>query len=387
MKALSINNYHADHFIDHQAFRQDMLAWYDRHQRVLPWRSIAARSDIDPHIKAYCVWLSEIMLQQTVVKAVMPYFEKFLALWPSVHDLAQADENAVMEAWAGLGYYSRAKNLHKCAKEISTHHGGRFPDAEDQLIKLPGIGPYTAAAITSIAFNKPAVVIDGNVDRILVRLYALEKPIREVKKDIRYLASDFFFKRTKSEGITESYSDQRHRDFAQSLMDLGASICIPKTPRCMLCPVRSHCLAMRLSKADQLPVPPATKQKPQREGVVYIVRDAQGRILIEKRSDKGILASTYGFPTSDWTDVTAQKTPLQNDAIILKELFGSEYEIVETGHHVKHVFTHFSLSLAIKEVRLSHVPSLEDRYYLMNYEDLTGLGMPSLFDKVRKLVV
>jgi len=373
-----------NHHIDYSGFRQDLLAWYDRHKRELPWREVAADPLIDAQDKAYSTWLSEIMLQQTVVKAVMSYYQHFIERWPSVHDLANADEDDVMAAWAGLGYYSRARNLHKCAKYISKEKGGVFPDNETALIELSGIGPYTAAAITSIAFNKPAVVIDGNVDRIMVRLYALNQPIRDIKKKIRALSSDFFI----SDAVC---NDQRCSDFAQSLMDLGATICIPKAPRCMLCPVRSYCKAQSMGIAPSLPQPAPKKKKPHRQGVVYVIRDKAGHILVEKRPDKGLLASTYGMPTSEWgvveDDTLAIDSRHDDDALAWLEGHCIAYDKTENAHIITHVFTHFSLSLRIKEIRVPDFPSVKGTYKIMSPSQFEELGLPSLFDKVRKFIL
>jgi A/G-specific adenine glycosylase len=361
------------HHINHKAFRQEILEWYGRQKRVLPWRSIAEDNAIDVQQKAYAVWLSEIMLQQTVVKAVKPYFEKFLMTWPTVQDLAGADDDDLMQAWAGLGYYSRARNLLKCARVVVSDYKGFFPDNEAGLIKLPGIGPYTAAAITAIAFNNPATVIDGNVDRIIVRTHGLQLPIRDIKKDIRRLSDPFFL----SDGIVD---DDQHSHFAQSLMDLGATICIPKSPRCMLCPVNGHCLAFSLGNAADLPVKPVKKDKPHKFGDVYIFRNDRNHILIEKREDKGVLASTFGFPTNDWTEQERE----QELPVYVK--IGQGEELNYLGQ-VRHVFTHFSLSLAIKEVKISSDIQLPSNMQWVTLEELQNIGMPSLFAKVRKFVI
>jgi A/G-specific adenine glycosylase len=362
-----------EHHINHQAFRQDILEWYGKQKRILPWRSIAESQDMDIQQKAYAVWLSEIMLQQTVVKAVKPYFEKFLSLWPDVKALAAADDDELMQAWAGLGYYSRARNLLKCARVVAYELDGNFPDTEDALIKLPGIGPYTAAAIAAIAFNKPATVIDGNVDRIIVRLFALDKPIRDIKPEIRALSIPFFM----SDAVT---NDKQHSHFAQSLMDLGAGICIPKAPRCMLCPVRAHCLSFDMAIAPDLPVKPQKKVKPHKYGDVYIIKDKAGRVLIEKRADKGLLASTFGFPTSEWTteDVVKPMPSILSDKKV--------YELHSFNAEITHVFTHFSLSLRIKEIRLFKELVVNDNMIWIEPSDLKEWGMPSLFTKVSKFV-
>lgn len=368
-------NYTKKHHIQHDEFRQDLLQWYDRHKRDLPWRRINDNKDLPLQYRAYCTWLSEIMLQQTVVKAVTPYFENFTTLWPTIDDLAQANEDDIMQRWAGLGYYSRARNLHKCAKYVSEQLNGCFPDAEAELINLPGIGPYTAAAITSIAFNKPAVVIDGNIDRIIIRLHAITTPIRDTKPLIRELANDFFFKKS-------VIKDERHSDFAQSLMDLGASICTPKSPKCMICPVSQHCKARDLNIQQDIPTPAQKKKKPQKTGIVYLIKDQKNRILIEKRPDKGLLASTIGLPSSDWVETKAPS----HDYIMPFDLknIGTIENIVKTNKEIRHVFTHFSLNLCITEISVTTKITKFDRYKFVPYEEFLDLGLPSLFDKIRK---
>lgn len=359
------------HHINHTAFRQGLLEWYQKQKRILPWRSVAEDAHLKAQDKAYAVWLSEIMLQQTVVKAVRPYFEKFMTLWPDIHSLAAADEDILMQEWAGLGYYSRARNLLKCAKYVVQELGGELPDNEAALIKLPGIGPYTAAAITAIAFNKPATVIDGNVDRIIVRLYALDNPIRNIKPEIRALAFPFFM----SDAVAH---DGQHSHFAQSLMDLGAGICIAGTPRCMLCPVKMHCLAYETSCAEALPVKPIKKRKPHKYGDVFVVCDKAGRVVVEKRADKGLLASTFGFPTSEWSEEVKEfSLPrfLQSYAV-------RHENVLKEG--VRHVFTHFSLSLRIKKIEVSDNISLPYNMMWVEKDVLFDVGMPTLFSKVMK---
>lgn len=306
---------------------QALLDWYDRHRRVLPWRALPGQTP-DP----YHVWLSEVMLQQTVVKAAIPYFLYFVENWPTVHDLARAPQEDVMTAWAGLGYYARARNLHKCAKIVSADYGGIFPDTQAMLKQLPGIGDYTAAAITAIAFNKPATVVDGNVERVMARIYAVTEPLPDSKKALHAHASEFA-------------GAFRHRpgDLAQAMMDLGAGICIPKAPRCVLCPVKTFCRACEKGGAENLPVKKARKVKPEKHGYIYCVKDKEGNILIHKRPESGLLGGMTGFPTSAWVEKTQ---PCEHPAFIkdVSRHYATTVKIME-NMVLYHSFTHFNLKL------------------------------------------
>ncbi|MEM7523016.1 MAG: A/G-specific adenine glycosylase, partial [Pseudomonadota bacterium] len=261
-----------------------LLDWYDAEARVLPWRAPPGAGPADP----YRVWLSEIMLQQTVVATVKPYFETFTTRWPTVEALAAAPREDVLAAWAGLGYYARARNLHKCAEVVAADHGGRFPDTEEGLRTLPGVGPYTAGAIAAIAFNRPVAAVDGNVERVMTRLHAIETPLPDAKPEIR--------------AETEALIPQdRPGDFAQALMDLGATICIPKAPRCMLCPWRDPCRGRAAGVAADLPRKAPKKPKPERESVVYAHFRDDGAILMETRPETGLLGGMIGLPGPEWT--------------------------------------------------------------------------------------
>ncbi len=257
-----------------------LLAWYDRHRRTLPWRA-------EPGMRAdpYAVWLSEVMLQQTTVAAVKSYFATFLALWPRVQDLAAAPVEDVMRRWAGLGYYSRARNLHACARLVAERGG--FPDTEDGLRALPGIGAYTAAAVAAIAFERPAVVVDGNVERVIVRLHAIAAPIKDCRPEIRVHAAA----RT---------PQARPGDYAQAMMDLGATICTPRRPACALCPLSAGCLARASGRQDELPVKAIKVERPERLGSVFYVRRG-AEVLVRTRPDKGLLGGMTEFPGSAWT--------------------------------------------------------------------------------------
>lgn len=297
-----------------------LLAWYDRHRRALPWRSLPGERP-DP----YRVWLSEIMLQQTRVEAVKPYFEKFLLLFPSVDALARAPSEAVMTAWAGLGYYSRARNLHACAKAVVAAHGGRFPDSEEQLRTLPGIGAYTAGAIAAIAFDRPSVAVDGNVERVLTRFHAIEAMMPAAKPLVR-------------EAALALVPQERPGDFAQALMDLGATICMPKRPACALCPWREPCDARAAGTQETYPRKGAKAATPTRHGHAHVAIRADGSVLLRTRPDKGLLGGMAEVPTDIWTDMpgAGPAPPLPG-----------EWRELRAG--VRHVFTHFTLELTLHE--------------------------------------
>ncbi|MEX3017104.1 A/G-specific adenine glycosylase [Gymnodinialimonas hymeniacidonis] len=302
-----------------EAIGNELLAWYDANARILPWRVAPGSSErADP----YRVWMSEIMLQQTTVAAVKAYFERFTALWPTVGDLAAAEDSAVMGEWAGLGYYARARNLLKCARAVVADHGGAFPDTEEGLLTLPGIGPYTAAAIASIAFNRPAPVMDGNIERVMSRLFRVEEPLPTSKPVLK-------------DHATRLTPTHRPGDHAQALMDLGATICTPKSPACGICPLMSACAARKAGIAAELPRKLPKKAKPTRLGYVYVARRADGALLLETRPDKGLLGGMLAFPTSEWSDAPTDTPPLDT-------------QWHDPSLEVRHTFTHFHLRLALR---------------------------------------
>jgi A/G-specific adenine glycosylase len=305
-------------------FAADLLTWYDTHARTLPWRVPPKdiRRGITPN--PYRVWLSEIMLQQTTVKAVAPFYAKFLGLWPDVSALAMADENAVLAAWAGLGYYSRARNMKRCAETIHRDHGGRFPKTKTELLALPGIGDYTASAIAAIAFKAPEAVIDGNVERVSSRVVALEQPMPLGKPAIRAF-------------VETHVPTARPGDFAQAMMDLGATICTPKSPACTICPVAAHCAARGRDPA-RFPLKAAKAGKPLRRGAAFIAVRADGAIWLERRPAKGLLAGMSQPPTSGWT--SRQDGATGSDAAP----FPGRWRF---SGGITHVFTHFTLELAV----------------------------------------
>jgi A/G-specific adenine glycosylase len=336
-------------------FRASLLDWYDDNRRTLPWRAAQENTPVPYH-----VWLSEIMLQQTVVAAVIPYFLKFVEKWPTVHDLANAPYEDVMAAWAGLGYYARARNLHKCAQFVSSELHGKFPDTIEGLKALPGIGDYTSAAIMAIAFDKPATVVDGNVDRVMARYAQIEIPFPEGKKRVK-LAAQYM-----AEGQAV-----RPGDFAQAMMDLGATICVPQKARCGLCPVHKYCRAKKSGIQDSLPLKSPKKAKPHKFGYVYWIENGKGDILIERRNEKEMLGGMLALPTSDW---------ITNDKKLAHDSRFSELDslTVHKKKTVHHSFTHFDLTLYGVSGRMPHRKGTPSK-------DVAKCGMPSLFVKASKL--
>lgn len=303
-----------------------LLDWYDVHARDMPWRVGPQDRKRGIRPDPYAVWMSEIMLQQTTVATVRDYFQRFIARWPTVADLAAAEDAAVMAEWAGLGYYARARNLLKCARVVVAEHGGAFPADHDALLKLPGIGPYTAAAISSIAFDLPYTVLDGNVERVMARLHDIHTPLPAAKPELMAQAA----------ALTP---DQRPGDYAQAVMDLGATICTPKSPACGICPWREPCAARQVGTAAELPKKVPKKAKPTRHGTVYLAQRDDGAWLLETRPDKGLLGGMLGWPGSDWVDVSQ---PQPDTAPPLEAAWQTL-----TGD-VRHTFTHFHLILTVQ---------------------------------------
>ncbi|MEL7114468.1 MAG: A/G-specific adenine glycosylase [Pseudomonadota bacterium] len=299
---------------------ETLLDWYDAHAREMPWRVGPADRKAGVRPNPYHVWLSEVMLQQTTVAAVRDYFRRFTTLWPSVEDLAAADDGDVMGAWAGLGYYARARNLLKCAREVAARGG--FPETRAGLLELPGIGPYTASAVASIAFDQAETVLDGNVERVMSRLHAIETPLPKSKPELMTLA----------EALTPT---KRPGDYAQAVMDLGATICTPKSPACGICPWMSECQARLAGIQADLPRKLPKKQKPTRYGIAYLVRRTDGAWLLERRPDKGLLGGMLGWPGSAWGEAPVEAPPVEADWH-------------DPGAEVRHTFTHFHLRLALR---------------------------------------
>jgi A/G-specific adenine glycosylase len=314
-----------------------LLEWYDRHRRALPWRPLPGER-ADP----YRVWLSEIMLQQTGVKTVGPYFQKFVARWPDAGALGRASLDDVLRMWAGLGYYSRARNLHACAVKLLCEHGGVFPDTEEGLRSLPGIGPYTAAAISAIAFNRHTMPVDGNIERVVSRLFAVEEPLPQAKPLIQQLAATLLGE-TRAGGEESRAGDERSRagDSAQALMDLGSSICTPKKPACALCPLNEACSARARGDQEIFPRKAPKKTGALRRGAAFVVTRGD-QLLVRTRPEKGLLGGMTEVPTSHWLAAQDDKAALQ----AAPELKGIGRWHRKAGV-VTHVFTHFPLELVV----------------------------------------
>jgi A/G-specific adenine glycosylase len=335
-----------------------LLAWYDRHRRKLPWRALPGEV-VDP----YRVWLSEIMLQQTGVKSVAPYFEKFVARWPSVNDLGRASLDDVLRMWAGLGYYSRARNLHACAVAVKREHGGAFPDTEEGLRALPGIGAYTAAAIAAIGFGRRTMPVDGNIERVVSRLFAVEEPLPRAKPLIQQLSATLL-------------GDTRAGDSAQALMDLGSTICTPKQPACALCPINEDCVARARGDQETFPRKAAKKTGELRRGAAFVVTRG-GELLVRTRTDKGLLGGMTEVPTSDWL-------ASQGDDAALKQ--APALKGVARWHRrvgvVTHVFTHFPLELVVYTVRVPARIGAPDGMRWVPIATLQDEALPNVMRKV-----
>jgi A/G-specific adenine glycosylase len=320
-----------------------LLEWYDRHRRRLPWRPPPGEL-ADP----YAVWLSEIMLQQTGVKTVGPYFLKFLARWPDVDALGRASLDDVLRMWAGLGYYSRARNLHACAVAVRREHGGVFPDTEEGLRALPGVGPYTAAAIAAIAFGRRTMPVDGNIERVVSRLFAVEAPLPQAKPRIQQLAMTLLGAARAGDEKSRAGDEQsRAGDSAQALMDLGASICTPKKPACALCPLSDDCLGRARGDQDTFPRKAPKKTGALRRGAAFVVTRGE-ELLVQTRPEKGLLGSMTEVPTSHWLAVQDDKAAMRQAPVVRG---------IARWHRkagvVTHVFTHFPLELVVYTASVS----------------------------------
>lgn len=351
---------------DPLAAATDLLAWYDRNARVLPWRAPpGAREKTDP----YRVWLSEVMLQQTTVPAVIPYFERFTARWPSVAALAAAPLDDLLAAWAGLGYYARARNLHKCATVVARDLGGRFPATAEGLMALPGVGAYTAAAIAAIAFDEPATVVDGNVERVMARIFSIEDPMPRAKPRLRDAAARLTPQR-------------RAGDYAQAVMDLGATVCTPRKPKCLVCPWIRICAAHKAGIAESLPRRERERDKPVRSGRAYWLQaphpeTGEEAVLLTRRPDQGLLGAMMAFPSEGWDG---------NGAVA-----GLPDGPWQSLGEVRHTFTHFHLVLEVAALCLDR-PVMpgdwpEDRggEQWWPLGALGEAGLPTVMRKVAKL--
>ena len=329
-----------------------VLAWYDRHARTLPWRVAPADRAQGRLPDPYRVWLSEVMLQQTTVAAVGRYYARFVALWPTVSDLAAAPLDALLVEWAGLGYYARARNLHACAVAVAERFGGRFPTSSAELLTLPGIGPYTAAAISAICADERIAVVDGNVDRVVARYLALPVPVRDAKDLVR--------------AKVQQAVPERAGDFAQALMDLGATICTPRNASCMLCPLHEGCAG---AKTDPLryPVKAEKPDRPTRYGHAFVIFDSAGDVYLEKRDSKGLLGGMTQVPVSEWGPERRHLQPP----------LAAEWR----GHgQIVHVFTHFRLELEVWSARAAD-PATLDAGWWASPGELDAEALPSVFRK------
>ena len=330
-----------------------VLGWYDLHARLLPWRVSPADRARGVRPNPYFVWLSEIMLQQTTIAAVRKYFAAFTTLWPTVEDLAAAPLDAVLVQWAGLGYYARARNLHACAVAVVERHGGVFPRTAAGLRELPGIGVYTSAAIAAICHDEPVAVVDGNVDRVVARFLALGKPVRDEKPLVR--------------ATVQAAVPERAGDFAQAMMDLGATICAPRRVNCLICPLEPGCAGMRTGNPLAFPVPPVRAERPHRFGHAFVIRHG-GKIFVRQRGPKGMLAKMTEVPGSAWTDAEAT----------VEFPFAGDWS--EAGR-VEHTFTHFHLTLTVWTVSADQ--PLDEGWWA-DEARLSEEALPSLFRKVLK---
>jgi A/G-specific adenine glycosylase len=335
-----------------------LLAWYDRHARVLPWRARKGRQD------PYRVWLSEIMLQQTTVKAVAPYYARFLERWPTVETLARADREDVLRAWAGLGYYARARNLHACAIAVAERHAGVFPDTLDDLRGLPGIGDYTAAAVAAIAFDAPCVPVDGNIERVVARVFAMEEPLPGAKPAIKLLANSLL-------------PPSRPGDFAQGLMDLGATICTPKKPACALCPWSEGCLARQRRKQERFPRKAPKREGTLRKGAAFVALRADGCVLLRTRAEKGLLGGMTEVPGSGWS-ADFKIGEAQSEVPKLR----GKVEWTKLSGRVRHVFTHFPLDLTVFTAQVPRGTPAPKGMRWVKLQDAHAEALPNVMRKV-----
>jgi A/G-specific adenine glycosylase len=334
---------------------EKLLSWYDVHRRELPWRARPGEG-----ADAYRVWLSEIMLQQTTVAAVAPYYREFLKRWPRVQDLAAATQDDVLGAWAGLGYYSRARNLHRAAKSIVQDFGGAFPRSAAELRKLPGIGAYTSAAIAAIAFGERVAAMDTNAERVIARLHAVEEALPKARPVLAALAA----------GLV---SQQRAGDFAQALMDLGSLICVPKRPLCGACPLAGECRGRAMGVAEQLPRKALERARPLKRGAAFVARDGEGAVYLVRRPEKGLLGGMLQPPLGDWIQTFPER------AAVLKEApFVGEW--IKKPGIVRHAFTHFVLELEVYAARFFLRPNGEGIWLKGN--ELERAALPTVMRKV-----
>ncbi len=344
---------------------EKLLSWYDKHARILPWR-------LPPHLRKngvtanpYLVWLSEIMLQQTTVATVKAYFEKFTILWPTLPDLAKTDREDILKAWAGLGYYSRARNLKACADKIMNDYDGIFPNEEKELKKLPGIGDYTSAAIAAIAFDKPATVVDGNVERVIARLFKVETPLPIAKKEIKKLAKQLT-------------PQNRPGDYAQAMMDLGATICTPKRPACSLCVWNKNCRVFKTGMMEEYPKKMPKTKKPTRYGIAYIAIRSHEEILLQKRPEKGLLAGMSAVPNTEWLFEKSNFTPDFPPPSSAPLPFD---DALHCGS-IKHTFTHFHLIVEVYKKHFEANIKAPPNGWWSSFDKIKKEALPTVMKKM-----
>ena len=337
-----------------------LLAWYDLNAREFPWRTGPVEKRSGAKSDPYAVWLSEIMLQQTTTATVKNYYSKFISRWPTLSDLAAAEDSEILADWAGLGYYARARNLIKCARLAESDHGGEFPKEKEDLLSLPGIGPYTAAAIMAIAFDRPETVVDGNVERVMARMNAVKKPLANSKRELRQLAAR----------MTPSI---RPGDYAQAIMDLGATVCRPRSPHCQICPWKEACVAYAEGLQDEIPVKRPKPPRPVRQGVAYVGRRRDGAWLLERRPNSGLLGGMLGWPESEWNESEQGDPPCDG-------------AWKDTGEIIRHVFTHFELRLRIVVGSLP-VDSNPVKGMFVSVEDFNEDDLPTVMRKAYRTAV
>jgi len=353
-----------------KTLRAQLLDWYDRMGRALPWRVRPEDREKGQATDPYAVWLSEIMLQQTTVPHAAPYWEKFLREFPKVTDLAQANREQVMAMWAGLGYYARARNLYKCAQVVANDYGGVFPQSEAELLKLPGIGPYTAAAIAGICFDEPTVVVDGNVERVISRMASIDVPLPRGKKEIKAVAAQIA-------------DPKRSGDYSQALMDLGATVCTPRSPKCRICVWADSCTAHKRGEEESYPKKLKKKPLPKRCGVVFVLR-GEGHVLLRQRPDAGLLGGMVDFPGSEWTSSAP-------DSLLDSAPHSADW--ARAPQQVVHVFTHFELTLDIYTADVGDLKLLKsaalkaDDLFIEAEAKLKDLALPSVMQKVWRNVL
>lgn len=341
-----------------------LLSWYDRHRRTMPWRAPAGQ-----RTPPYLVWLSEIMLQQTTVATVGDYFHRFVKRWPTVEALAGAPLDDVLSAWAGLGYYARARNLHACARTVLERHAGLFPESEAELLALPGIGPYTAAAIRAIAFDHPASAVDGNVERVISRLYAIETPLPDSKAEINLHAAALV-------------PTERAGDYAQALMDLGATVCTPRSPRCVICPFVGDCQAQARGLTEELPRRAPKALKPTRRGLAFVLSRKDGAVLLRKRPPKGLLGGMDEVPSSDWNEGDWREGKFSLAEALKQAPVPAKWTVLEGL--VRHTFTHFHLELAVAHATAttSGLAKLAPGSAWCTIDEMDARALPTVMRKV-----